>query len=187
MPKPSKQIIIDAIIKEIEQGSGRGDVVAKYCKKFQKSARTIDTYWKTANEQYKAKQDLIKKEVLEVDKGVAIEARKSGLKSKLEKQVELQNEIDLIDKQIKGEVEFTFVVGNKVNKSHNGDIFMLPVQIQNELRARKLQYYAELNKMEGDYAVTKTEVTGKDGKDLVPQLQIEIIDSRTQVEGQDTD
>ena len=34
---------------------------------------------------------------------------------------------------------------------------MLPVQIQNELRARKLQYYAELNKMNGDYAPIKYE------------------------------
>jgi len=94
------------------------------------------------------------------------EASKIGLKSKLEKQLELQNEISLIDKQIKGEVQFTFVVGNKVNKSHNGDVFMLPVQVQNDLRARKLQYYAELNKMEGDYAPTKIANTDKDGNDV---------------------
>lgn len=103
------------------------------------------------------------------------EAAKTGLKSKLEKQLELQNEINLIDKQIKGEVQFTFVVGNKVNKSHNGDIFMLPVQIQNELRARKLQYYSELNKMEGDYAPTKVAQTDSHGNDIKERTDDELL------------
>ena len=166
MPKPSKQVIIDAIIKEIEQGTTRAKVIAKYCKKLQKSERTIDSYWKIANIQQKERQDKASKAADAVYIEAKAEAVKTGLKSKLEKQVELQNEIDLIDKQIKGEVQFTFVVGNKVNKSHNSDIFMLPVQIQNELRARKLQYYAELNKMNGDYAPTKVANTDKDGNDV---------------------
>ena len=44
---------------------------------------------------------------------------------------------------------------------------MLPVQIQNELRARKLQYYVELNKMEGDYAPAKIAQTDTEGNDIV--------------------
>ena len=105
----------------------------------------------------------------------ADKAAKIGLKSKLQKQIELQNEVDYIDKQIRGEVKFTFVVGNKVMKSHNMDngteIFMLPVQVQNNLRAQKLQYMAELNKMDGDYAPTKVAQTNKDGEDL-PQYDL---------------
>ena len=166
MPKPSKQIIIDAIIKEIEQGTTRAKVIAKYCKKLQKSERTIDSYWKIANIQQKERQEKASKAADEVYIENNVNAVKTVLKSKIEKQAELQNEINLIDKQINGEVEFTFVVGNKVNKSHNGDVFMLPVQIQNELRARKLQYYAELNKMNGDYAPTKVANTDKDGNDV---------------------
>ena len=175
MPKASKQIIIDAIIKEIENGTGRGEVVAKYCKKFQKSARTIDTYWKTANEQQKERQDKASKAADKAYIETKVSAVKTALKSKLEKQVELQNEINLIDQQIKGEVQFTFVVGNKVNKSHNGDIFMLPVQIQNELRARKLQYYSELNKMEGDYAPTKVAQTDSNGNDIKERTDDELL------------
>lgn len=157
MPTPNKQIIIDAIIKEIENGKHRGKVLATIVKKWQISQRTFDRHWKTANEIQKERQDKASKAADAVYIETKAEALKTGLKSKLEKQLELQNEIDLIDKQIKGEVQFTFVIGNKVNKSHNGDIFMLPVQIQNELRARKLQYYAELNKMEGDYAPQKVD------------------------------
>lgn len=166
MPKPSKQVIIDAIIKEIEQGTTRAKVIAKYCKKLQKSERTIDSYWKIANIQQGTRQEKASKAADEVYIENNVNAVKTVLKSKIEKQAELQNEINLIDKQINGEVEFTFVVGNKVNKSHNGDVFMLPVQIQNELRARKLQYYAELNKMNGDYAPTKVANTDKDGNDV---------------------
>lgn len=161
MPKPSKQIIIDAIIKEIEQGKTRAQTLGKIGKKWGISRTTFDRHWKTANDQQKERQDKASKAADAVYIETKAEAVKTGLKSKLEKQLELQNEINLIDQQIKGEVQFTFVVGNKVNKSHNGDIFMLPVQVQNDLRARKLQYYAELNKMEGDYAAANVKHSGE--------------------------
>ena len=64
--KASKQIIIDAIIKEIEQGTTRAKVIAKYCKKLQKSERTIDSYWKIANIQQKERQEKASKAADEV-------------------------------------------------------------------------------------------------------------------------
>ena len=168
MLKVNKQVLIDFIISCLEKGDKRSTILAKVGKEWQEkvSERTFDRALKTANEQQKERQDKASKAADEAYVELKVEAAKSGLKSKLEKQFELQDEINLIDKQIKGEVQFTFVVGNKVNKSHNGDIFMLPVQVQNELRARKLQYYAELNKMEGDYAPTKVASTDTNGNDL---------------------
>lgn len=157
MLKANIQIIIDDIIKDIEKGAKRNDIVTKYCKKIQKSARTIDTYWKIAKEQIENRQEMANKALNKVYVKKKISAVKNGLKSKFDRELELQVEIDMIDKQLKGEVEFTFMVGNKVNKSHNGGTFMVPIQILNDLRVKKLQYYSELNKMEGDYAPLKTE------------------------------
>lgn len=45
-----------------------------------------------------------------------------------------------------------------------------------------------INNMLGYNAPTKQELTGKDGKDLMPEIKVEIIDSREQVKsGNDTD
>ena len=43
--KASKHVIIDAIIKEIEQGTTRAKVIAKYCKKLQKSSTLFPKYF----------------------------------------------------------------------------------------------------------------------------------------------
>lgn len=168
MLKVNKQVLIDFIISCLEKGDKRSTILAKVGDEWQEkvSERTFDRALKTANEQQKERLEKARKAADAAYIENNVNAVKTVLKSKIEKQAELQNEINLIDKQINGEVEFTFVVGNKVNKSHNGDVFMLPVQIQNELRARKLQYYAELNKMNGDYAPTKVANTDKDGNDV---------------------
>ena len=168
MLKVNKQVLIDFIISCLEKGDKRSTILAKVGEEWQEkvSERTFDRALKTANEQQKERLEKARKAADAAYIENNVNAVKTVLKSKIEKQAELQNEINLIDKQINGEVEFTFVVGNKVNKSHNGDVFMLPVQVQNELRARKLQYYAELNKMNGDYAPTKVANTDKDGNDV---------------------
>lgn len=143
MPKPSKQVIIDAIIKEIETGTERGKVVAKFCKKFQKSTRTIDTYWKIANVQHTAKQQAIKKELDEVDKQAAIEARKKAIMTANERK-------ELLTKLINGEIKAKrpFVIGGKI------------MEYPEEPTHRdRISAIAELNKMDGDYAPTKSDVT----------------------------
>ena len=173
MPNPSKQIIRKSISdaqlrSELRKLFSKGitqksDAYGQIRTKFSMGRSRFWKMYDSVHADWAKLKDKAENEgITEATK----EAAKNGLKSKLEKQLELQNEINLIDKQIKGEVQFTFVVGNKVNKSHNGDIFMLPVQIQNELRARKLQYYSELNKMNGDYAPTKVANTDKDGNDV---------------------
>ncbi|MBD9177624.1 MAG: terminase small subunit [Odoribacter splanchnicus] len=45
----------------------------------------------------------------------------------------------------------------------------------------------QICKMLGYDAPTKQEVTGKDGKDLIPQIQIEVIDRRDSVDHEDSD
>ena len=163
MHKPSKQIIIDAIIKQIEDGKPTEKICAAICREFQFSERTFYNHFKKASQQHIDRQDLIKREVFKVDKVAAIEARELGLKSKLDKQLELQDDIKLIDDKIKGNVEFTFMVGNKIMNSHNKGKFMLPVEKMAQLLQIKDVYLSQLNKMSGDYSPNKVENTIKGG------------------------
>ena len=93
MPKPNTQIIINAIVQGIEKGKTRGQLLGTIGNKWEVSRTTFDRYWKTANEQHVIKQDKINKVLAIVDSTAAIDARKSGLKSKLDKQLNLQIEI----------------------------------------------------------------------------------------------
>ena len=141
MPKPTKQIVIDALIKGIEVGKDRGKLLATIGKKWQVSQRTFDRYWKTANEQHMAKQQAIKKEIAIVDKEDAINARKNGLKTKNERLMILQNEVDkcLLDLYpVKGKKPTVF---GKV-----------------ALRKTIKELQSEISKIEGDYAPEKSEV-----------------------------
>lgn len=91
------------------------------------------------------------------------EAAKNGLKSKLEKQLHIQKQIDDTQSDIdRGILEEYVVVGGKlqiVNKIMNAETKAF-------LRKTIKDLYAELNKMDGDYAPTKIANTDKEGNDV---------------------
>lgn len=87
------------------------------------------------------------------------EAAKNGLKSKTERVMFYQNEIERMEAQLKGEVKFNFILGLSIKASHTGDVFMLPIQVQNEIRRTIQSYQSEISKLEGDYAAAKSEVS----------------------------
>ena len=96
----------------------------------------------------------------------AIQAIKSGLKSKLDRQLFYQNEIQVMESQLRGDVKFTFKLGNSIKNSHainkeGKEIFLLPIEVQNDLRTTIKSYLAEISKMEGEYASVKQEITIK--------------------------
>lgn len=156
MPKASKQIIIDAIIREIEQGATRSKVIAKYCKKFQRSARTIDTYWKSANEQHIAKQRVIKEELVKIDKTAAIESRKKEIMTTEERKKYLT---DLILGKVT--IPYKEVKWNPKTKKFTTIKF-----VELASHTARISAISELNKMEGDYAPTKVAQTDSKGDDL---------------------
>lgn len=158
MPKPSKQIIIDAIIKEIEQGKSKSKVLAKIGNKWRIAPRTYDRYWKTANDQYTIKQQVIKKELAEVDKQAAVEARKKAIMTADERK-------EYLTKIINGEIEVPYT---EVKWDTNAKKFVTIKFIELAGHSARINAIAELNKMEGDYAPTKIANTDKDGNDVKP-------------------
>jgi hypothetical protein len=143
MPKPSKQTIIDAIIKGIEQGKDRGKLLATIAKKWQISNRTFDRHWKVANIQHAERQSRIKEKLAKVDEDAAIEARKKAIMTSDERK-ELLTSIANGTLRIKK----PFVIAGKIME--------YPAEPDHTDRKNAI---AELNKMEGDYAPTKIKAT----------------------------
>jgi len=151
--KASKQVIVDAIIKEIENGATRGKVVAKFCKKFQKSDRTIDSYWKIANEQYSERQQKAKEASDKAYIESSAQAAKQAVMSSQERK-------EVLTKLIRGEM----VISVK-SKEPNQPTIELQVDFDPLV---SLKAIAELNKMDGSYAPTKVAQTDTEGKDVKP-------------------
>lgn len=101
---------------------------------------------------YKDWFEIKEKADLEALEAATKAAALEGLRSNIQHQHDLQADINLIDKQLKGEVEFVFEMNGEAKSSHRDGIFMLPVQIQNQLRATKISYNAELSRVAGRYA-----------------------------------
>lgn len=149
--KASKQIIIDAIIKEIEQGKTYTKVMAVNGRKWQMPERTFNRYWKTANEQHIVKQQEIKKELAEVDKQAAIEARKEAIMTANERK-------ELLTKIANGQmkVKKPFVISGKIME-----------YLSEPDAADRMKAISELNKMDGSYAPAKIAQTDTEGNDIV--------------------
>lgn len=92
------------------------------------------------------------------------------LKSREEVSAFLQSRIDEITKQLNGESEFVFQVGNKIMKSHNNGQFNCPVQVLNDLRRVLKEYTSELSKLNGFYAPQKIAQTDSEGMDIDTSL-----------------
>lgn len=96
------------------------------------------------------------------------QALKMGIKTKNERVIFLQTEIDRMISQLCGSVAFTFIIGDSIKSSKSEDNRLVaPISVQNQLRAMILSYQAEISKIEGDYAPTKTANTNTKGEDVI--------------------
>jgi hypothetical protein len=154
--KPSKQTIIDFLIKEIALGKERGPVLSKTVKKWQMSDRTFDRHWKIANQQHQENQSKIKEAVAEVDVQAAIEARKKEIMTADERK-------EYLTKLVKGDVKvpYTEVKWNPDTKK-----FVKHRFVEQASHTARISAISELNKMDGDYAPTKIAPTDGKGNDL---------------------
>ena len=60
-------------------------------------------------------------------------------------------EIELLEKQVKGEVKFTFILGQLIMNSHKGEDFILPIEKQIEIKKLIESKKQELRKLRGMY------------------------------------
>lgn len=154
--KPNKEKVIADIVSELNKGVERKDMIAKYCKKFQKSERTIDTYWKIANSRYLELQQSINKQI-EIDSTEsAKELLKQGLKSKSERLLLLQKQVDDLEMELHNNVMH-------FHSFSDGEI-ITGTRAMNSLERAKVSdviksIQSEISKIEGDYAAAKKDIT----------------------------
>lgn len=143
MANPSKQHIIDAIIKQIRVGKERGKVLAKIGKEWQLSDRTFDRLWKTANEQHRELQDKAREAADKAYIEAMAEAAKQAVMSEQERK-------EVLTKIGRGLIPLTkpMIV--------DGILEMVPVVPDWMDRKNAI---AELNKMDGSYAATQIDLT----------------------------
>jgi len=158
MPKSNKQVIIDAIIKQLENGKERGNILATVGKKWQLSTRTFDRLLKIAQQQHTIKQQAIKDAIAKDTTIKELESRKQAIMTAIERKEKLT-------KIANGEqMAFQQLLGNgKIAKG-----LMVPTLTE------QMKAIAELNKMEGDYAPTKVANTDTDGNNVKSQILLYI-------------
>lgn len=94
------------------------------------------------------------------------EAAVNGLKSKLERVMFYQNEIDILIRQLRGNEKFSFKLGMIVGHSHDAEgNYKVPIEVQNQIREQIKSYQTEISKIEGDYATLKLAETDAKGND----------------------
>ena len=168
-PKNRQQWILDSLKKDDLSFS---DCFSQYLAKFSKSEVTFSKDWKKVNEtytNYRIKADKAKEDAMIKDE---LKDLKNSIKTRTQRLKFYQDEIEIMLKQLRGEIEAYFIVGNKPakNPTQKGEK-ILPLNEQNNLRKVIREYQTEISKMEGDYAPTKTEGT-LDVNDVTPPKTI---------------
>lgn len=150
MAKANKQVVIDDIIKEIEQGKSFDTCMKQNGTKWNLTRSTFIRRWNDAQQQYTELQDKAKEASDRAYIEASVEAAKGAIMSKAERQ-------SILTQIARGELS--------VKKSIAiGGIGIEVVNVYPDFSDIK-SAVAELNKMEGDYAPTKTALTDAEGKD----------------------
>jgi hypothetical protein len=150
----SKQIYIDFIITELNKGNVKyNDVCSVFLRKFALSRQTFDKYWKQANTIHSEQREVINNAKLTTTIEEEKEAVKIGLKSKFERLLILQNEVDNCTKDLDN--------GFTEELKSDGQLLSRPITIQEKTALRNTikNLQSEISKIEGDYAPTKAENT----------------------------
>ena len=146
----------DFVKSYVAKGKKRKEVLAKFVKKWQTSDRTFDRVWKEANRQHSELQQEAKQAANKVYIETAENAAKEAIMSKIERQ-------QILTQIARGEIPLKkpIVVDKQIEE----------IEIVPDWMDRKAAI-AELNKMDGDYAPTRNEHTGKNGEPIKTETVI---------------
>jgi hypothetical protein len=141
--KPNREIIINEILAEMDFGITRAEALAMNGEKWQLPTRTFDRQWKEASRRYLAanEREQKAKEVVRVQ--MAQELVKKAILSKHER-------MEILTQIARGEIPLT--------KHIVADGMIQEREVVPSWKDRR-DAVAELNKMEGDYAPIKKDIT----------------------------
>jgi len=171
----NKQAYPAFILDELLKGNIKyKEVFEVFLSKFKCSEPTFSKYWKIAQIEYNKhvleSEKVISKQVIQQQK----ENVSNGLKSKFERLIILQTQVQSILDRIEknAEIDIMFIEGRlqKIPREMTVNEMMMCKRTLRELQS-------EISKIEGDYAPTKQDHTSN-GKEL-RTIQVEIINANT--------
>lgn len=150
---------IQFIIDQLKSGNvERGKVMAKFGKKWQIGIRTFDRVWKRAQEIHLDNQQAINELKAKEYTKSELSSVKSQIKSKNERLLILQTEIEQTRAELERDLEYDYpVIQGKVQKVSRGLTAAERARLRDTLQ--KLQ--SEISKIEGDYAAVKSDVIAR--------------------------
>lgn len=157
MPKAKStqlQSRISAVAKDLANGKERAEILRKYAKKWQIAERTIDRYITNAKNEAEKLRKLAETAAADTLVQETIEAVKTGLKTKQERLLILQGQVDAILEDL-------------------SDPRLKPTD-KAYLRKTLKDIQAEISKIEGDYAPVKQANTDSQGNDILPTPNIKV-------------
>ena len=173
--KPKKRISKTESVKQILQllreGYATLDILGVMSSKWELPETTFYNHLKEAKETYQKELLSQQKAIEEVREQEVKKVAQKGLKSKFERDLELQNDIEYYQDVLSGKIKTTFILGQKVSATES-----LPIQIVLLIQKTINDLRIELSKRLGEYATTQVELTNKN---FIPdEVVITIIDGK---------
>jgi hypothetical protein len=152
--KLSKEKCIELIIEQLNQGLPYKETFKVIQSNSKLVESTFASYWKIANERYSETQKEVQTAIVSTTIAEAVEAVKSGLKSKYDRLIELQKQVESLEVELKNNIMIvhTFSDGQLIQG-------IRPINALEKASINKTikEIRAEISKLEGDYPATKTE------------------------------
>jgi len=141
--KPNKEFAVNEILSELDWGVKYSEALTKYVDLWQISSRTFDRYWQEANKRFKGAAEEVKKAKTDF---IIKEEKKAFKKAILNK----HERMEILTQIAKGEIPLTkHIVCDGVIQ----EVDVVPAW------ADRKAAIAELNKMDGEYAPIKKDIT----------------------------
>ena len=167
----SKTESIKQILQLLREGYATLDILGVMSSKWELPETTFYNHLKEAKETYQKELLSQQKAIEEVREQEVKKVAQKGLKSKFERDLELQSDIEYYQDVLSGKIKTTFILGQKVSATES-----LPIQIVLLIQKTINDLRIELSKRLGEYATTQVELTNKN---FIPdEVVITIIDGK---------
>jgi hypothetical protein len=159
--KANPEVIINDILLEMDFSTSRSDVMSITRDKWQMGERTFDRYWALAKKRFL----VVQKDIADMQKAVILETAEARMRSSI---MSKQERMEVLSAIARSELDLAKEVVTALG--------IETLNVKPDYNDRKAAI-AELNKMEGDYAPVKTDLTSKGEKiqSTPSTIQIEII------------
>ena len=147
--KPNKEVMITEMIAAMDFGEDRAAAMATLCEKWQIKTRTFDRYWAEARTRFEASMEVEKKAFDEVRLEAKVAAFKSQIMGKVER-------MEILSKIARGEIPLSKPMVVSLGSGMGSEI--QTTEVAPSWLDRKLAI-AELNKMDGEYAPVRKDIT----------------------------